>query len=80
MGTLLDYLTFASCYFSVVNEVPGRQRFINVLLEVLVQGTGFTVRSISVIIPCSHINLNPSPNPNANPNQRFICHVLTLVD
>lgn len=51
MGTLLDYLTFASSYFSVVNEVPGRQRFINVLLEVLVQGTGFTVRSISLEEP-----------------------------
>ena len=38
------------------------------------------LRSRTVIIPCSHINLNPSPNPNPNPNQRFICHVLTLMD
>ena len=37
-------------------------------------------KKFSVIIPCSHINLNPSPNPNPNPNQRFICHVLTLMD
>ena len=34
----------------------------------------------TVIIPCSHTNLNPSPNPNPNPNQHFICHVLTLMD
>ena len=34
-----------------------------------------------VIIPCSqmtNINLNPSRNPDTN--QRFICHVLTLMD
>ena len=35
---------------------------------------------ILVIIPCPNINLNPSPNPNPNPSQRFICHVLTLMD
>ena len=34
--------------------------------------------TLTVIIPCSHTNLNPSPNPNPNPNQHFICHVLTV--
>lgn len=41
---------------SVLNGVAGRQRFIDVLLEVLVQGTGFTVRIIFfVIMQCSFI-------------------------
>ena len=34
------------------------------------------------VISMTNINLHPSPNSNPypNPNQRFICHVLTVTD